>query len=90
MKSMSYCITENCIDTKLEQVIDPRRIEKYVKTVYLQLKVAELICKNAICVSRSFESVPTVFGVDKERLDLILLIFDASDSLTDAFELTLK
>lgn len=74
----------------MEQIIDPQRIERYAKTVNLQLEVATVICKSLVCASRQFDSVPTLFGADKERLDVIALTFDANDCLEKSVSLLMR
>ena len=65
-------------------------MEKYAKTVNLQSEVTDVICKNISCATRQFDIVPTLFGADKERTDVIVLIFDATDDLKEAFLLSIK
>lgn len=52
------------------------------------MKVMKMVCSNVECANLQFDNVPTLFGRNSEKLDLIVLIFDATTDTKSAFNLS--
>lgn len=77
-------------DNKLAKAADPQSIFKCLNTATLQLEITRIIVKNNACANMKFTKVPTLFNNEEEKMDMIVLLFEAMNDIPESFQIVDK